>query len=150
MPDALSQAAETEPRRDPMDLASAISLLDPENPEHWTADGKPKMAVLEDLTNGNLTRAEVEDTFPGFTRDTARAKDQQQADAEALTSAAPQPESAMVATAPMGSAGFVGAFVNDREGETPQEYTRRLEDRVAFLEAELAFLRKTFGWPTKE
>lgn len=134
----MSEAAATEPPRNPMDLAAAISLLDPENPDHWTADGKPKMAVLEEFTNGNLTRAEVEEAFPEFNRDTARAKDAE-ADAEL---AVPMVKTAEI----VAKAKEIGSIGDKTSGAVPLSDV----ERIAALEADIAFLRKTLGWPTKE
>ncbi len=65
---ALSAAATTEARTEKMSLADALASLDPANDDHWTADGKPRMEVLENLTGGNLTREDVEAVAPGVTR----------------------------------------------------------------------------------
>ncbi len=70
--DPTTQASETEPRRSTVTLSEALAFLDPENPDHWNKDGSPKMAVLEDLTGGNLTRADAEKDPNYLTRDLAR------------------------------------------------------------------------------
>lgn len=55
-------------------IAAALSKLDPSDDEHWTADGKPKMLALEAFFGrSDITRAQVEQAAPGYTRETARA-----------------------------------------------------------------------------
>lgn len=54
-------------------VAAALKRLDPENDEHWTADGKPKMSALEALMGrADITRAQVDAAVPGFNREKAR------------------------------------------------------------------------------
>jgi hypothetical protein len=54
-------------------VREAVAALDPENDEHWTAGGVPRIdAVEKALGRAGLTRAEVERAVPGYTRDTAR------------------------------------------------------------------------------
>lgn len=133
---ALSQASETTPRVEKMTLAAAVASLDPENEEHWNQDGSPKMSVLEDLTGGNLTRADVDAEFPGLKRDTlanADAGDQPPQDNDHVEVGAEQ-----FATA-----------VGEQAAEHDKTKPPTVEDRLASLEADQAFLRSTFGWPTK-
>jgi uncharacterized protein YceH (UPF0502 family) len=56
----MSMASETEPRTEKMSLADAIASLDHTDDSLWTSDNKPRMEVLEALTGGNLTRADVD------------------------------------------------------------------------------------------
>lgn len=49
-------------------LAEALELLDPAEDSHWTADGLPAIAVLKELTGSHVTREEVTNLRPGFTR----------------------------------------------------------------------------------
>ncbi len=54
-------------------VAAALRQLDPANDEHWTADGKPKMAAVEAvLGRSDVTRADVDAALPGFNREKAR------------------------------------------------------------------------------
>lgn len=52
------------------DLEAALKSLDPKNDEHWTGDGLPRMDALHELTgNAELTRKQVGEAAPNFTRD---------------------------------------------------------------------------------
>jgi len=54
-------------------LRSAILGVDPEDDRLWTAGGQPTMKAVAGLYGSEgITRADVDDTFPGFTRDMAR------------------------------------------------------------------------------
>lgn len=54
----------------PMTIAEAAALLDHSNDAHWTADGKPKMEVIEGLVgDSNVTRADVEAATKGLRRE---------------------------------------------------------------------------------
>ncbi|WPJ68564.1 hypothetical protein OMDBNIEC_00078 [Salmonella phage STP-SP5] len=51
-------------------LIEALLDLDPENPNHWTTDGLPKVDALRFATaNPSLTRDEITEAAPLFTRD---------------------------------------------------------------------------------
>lgn len=51
-------------------IRSAALQLDPEDDAHWTADGLPRIDVLEELTGlKNLLRADVTTALPQITRD---------------------------------------------------------------------------------
>ena len=51
-------------------LLEGLRTLDPTNDAHWTAEGLPRLAVLEELTGKNVTRQDVNATAPGLTRNT--------------------------------------------------------------------------------
>lgn len=54
-------------------INQALSRLDPEDDEAWTADGKPKMSAIEAaMGRSDVTRAQVDAAAPGFDRDAAR------------------------------------------------------------------------------
>jgi hypothetical protein len=56
----------------PMTIDEALKALDKTNTDHWTADGSPRMEVLQELTGDPaLTRRKVLEAAPGFTRETA-------------------------------------------------------------------------------
>lgn len=129
----LSEAAATEPRREPVTLRDALLMLDPANDDHWTAGGLPRMEVLEDFTGGNLTRDEVTALAPDLTRASAAA---------ALADLDSDPEAIPVSEHDLDPApGTVDPGV--LYGSCP------LDERLAELEADMAFLRKQFGWPTR-
>lgn len=53
-------------------ITQALSQLDPADNAHWTADGMPRMDVVEKLVgDSSITRKNVTDAAPDFTRDTA-------------------------------------------------------------------------------
>ncbi len=58
-----------------MKINQALESLDPSNDEHWTADGLPLMDVMSELVKSKreLTRAQVTNASPDFTRERARA-----------------------------------------------------------------------------
>lgn len=51
-------------------LEQALTQLDPKNEDHWTADGAPRMDVLQELTGDPvLTRAKVNQVAANFSRE---------------------------------------------------------------------------------
>lgn len=55
-----------------MNLQTALAQLDPQQEDHWTADGLPRMDVLHQLTNDStIKRQDVTNLSPGLMRDTA-------------------------------------------------------------------------------
>ena len=52
-------------------IIEALNQLDPLNDEHWTADGAPKMDIVNDLIESEdvVTRQDVVDAAPSFTKD---------------------------------------------------------------------------------
>jgi len=76
--DAEPEPGEAEPGRDgegdgQSPITKALSRLDPENDDQWTAEGKPKMSAIEDaLGRSDVTRAQVTAAAPGFDREAAR------------------------------------------------------------------------------
>jgi len=129
----MSQAATTDGA-----ILEALKKLDPDNDEHWTNTGKPAMEAVNALLPAAITRARLDEVAPDFSR--------------------PEPEAeASAASSGESNAGGAGA---EQGGEEPQSgvshtggaveesYTSH-EDRIGALEADIAFLRKQFGWPTK-
>lgn len=56
-------------------IIEALKGLDPENDDHWTDEGKPKISALEVLLGRtDLTRAEVSGADPNFSREVALAE----------------------------------------------------------------------------
>lgn len=59
-----------------MNIAEALKELNPTNDEHWTADGLPRMDVVEGLIGDkSITRADVTNTQPDFNRAAAVSPD---------------------------------------------------------------------------
>jgi hypothetical protein len=52
-----------------MDIREALSNLDPFNDDQWTAEGAPKIDVLKELLGRPVTRQEITDAAPHFTRE---------------------------------------------------------------------------------
>lgn len=73
-----------------MDIKTALVQLDPENGEHWTADGLPRIDAVEGImgTKG-VKRQDITNAAPNFTRDTA-AEQKENADAEGHEAEAPE------------------------------------------------------------
>lgn len=55
-------------------ILAALEKLDPENDEHWTSDGLPRVDVVANLSgHKQVQRAEITSTAPKFTRESAKA-----------------------------------------------------------------------------
>lgn len=52
-------------------LAAALESLNPENNDHWTGDGSPKLESLSSILGEKVSRAMVTEEFPLFNRDFA-------------------------------------------------------------------------------
>jgi hypothetical protein len=53
-------------------LRAAVMKLDPDNVDHWTQAGLPKLSVIDEvLGRAGATRKDVEAAVPGWTRDKA-------------------------------------------------------------------------------
>lgn len=49
-------------------ILEALSQLDTDNNDHWTADGAPRMDVVEQILGENVSRADVTKAAPKFSR----------------------------------------------------------------------------------
>ena len=63
------------------EILEAVRALDPQNDEHWTADGLPRLDAVENLLGSDVSRKTVTDAASSFTRAAA----QELAEAEPLT-----------------------------------------------------------------
>ncbi len=55
-----------------MDIKEALSQLDPLNDDHWTSDGAPRMDAIEAIVGDkSITRKDVVNAAPDFTREKA-------------------------------------------------------------------------------
>jgi hypothetical protein len=136
-------------------LKQALKTLDPSNDEHWTTGGLPRMEVLEALVGKELTRADVEEVAPDLKRSTApelKVADPPPADNDHVAEGADQfpvgtggggPGAASLGEVQGGGGGGAGRDIGDGKK------VGGIEGRVAELEADLAYLRKQFGWPTR-
>jgi len=57
-------------------LEKIIHSLNPDNDDHWTQAGKPRLTVIEDALDGDtgITRADIDNAAPGFDREAAIVK----------------------------------------------------------------------------
>jgi hypothetical protein len=49
-------------------LIEVLKSLDPMDDDHWTGDGLPRLDVLKSRFGGVVTRDEINESFPGFSR----------------------------------------------------------------------------------
>lgn len=82
-----------------MKLTQALATLDPDNDDHWTADGLPLVHIVATaVQNQDITRQQITEAAPDFTRDTWRKQKADMVDAQASTGdelktpAAPEPD----------------------------------------------------------
>lgn len=52
-------------------VAAAVAQLDPENDDHWTQNGEPKVDAVEAIVGGKVSRADIEAAAPDAKRPTA-------------------------------------------------------------------------------
>ena len=70
--DGHEDAGERDPEVDEDPLGAALAQLDPDNDDHWRADGRPAVAALAQITGGMVTKAMVEERFEGGDREAAK------------------------------------------------------------------------------
>lgn len=64
-----------------MNIQETLARLEPGNDAHWTADGMPRLDIIQGLMgDGSLSRKMVIDAAPDFTRASAQAAVDQSAD----------------------------------------------------------------------
>lgn len=74
----VSQAAErfeqtNSSKTEPVKLIEVLKTLDPENPNHWTSQGQPRMdAICKFYGSEGLTRRDIEAVWPEFNRELAK------------------------------------------------------------------------------
>ncbi len=71
-------------------LEVALRSLDPDNNDHWTSDGSPKLDVLTSIIGDRVTRALVTKEFPLYNREYADRQDDPEPKLQ--TSLGPEPE----------------------------------------------------------
>ena len=52
-----------------MDIKEALGTLDKSNDDHWTADGLPRIDVVSAIVGEKVTRAQISEADPDFTRE---------------------------------------------------------------------------------
>lgn len=50
------------------DIASALSMLDPDNDDHWTNAGLPAVEAVSELVGESVTRAQIKTVAPDAKR----------------------------------------------------------------------------------
>lgn len=53
----------------PEQIIEKLQDLDPDNDEHWTQDGAPRMAVIEESLGNEVTREQINEAAPQFSRE---------------------------------------------------------------------------------
>lgn len=150
-PGTLSQAATTEDA-----IIAALSQLDVANDTHWNNDGKPAMDALNALLPAPITRKEVDRVAPDFRRPESAPQSQPPIDNEHVGDGSTQFTQEEIEANDVGKmpatignwAAQPGITLPLTEEELGRPDPR--DQRIAALEADLAFLRKQFGWPTKD
>ena len=59
-----------------MDLREALSQLDTLNDDHWTAEGAPKIDAVKEIVGGPVTRQDIINAAPHFTRENPIVEDE--------------------------------------------------------------------------
>ena len=54
-------------------ITDALGKLDPEDNQDWTSRGFPSVTRLHVMTGMEISRGDIQDAYPGFDREMARA-----------------------------------------------------------------------------
>lgn len=54
-----------------MEIQIALKMLDPQNDDHWTAQGTPRVGAVSELVGVEVSREEITNAAPSFTRKAA-------------------------------------------------------------------------------
>ena len=57
-----------------MDVQLACQMLEPDDDEHWIADGQARVDAVSEILGRETTRDEILVCVPGFSREVARAR----------------------------------------------------------------------------
>jgi len=60
-----------------MDIKKALKLLDKENKGQWTSDGQPLVNAVSHIIGYEVTRKQITDAWPDFSRDTVFEEDKE-------------------------------------------------------------------------
>lgn len=139
-PGTLSEAATTD-----NDILIALNKLDAENDDHWTTTGKPAMEAVNALLPAAITRARLDEVAPNFSRPEASPDNVAVGGGGGGTIAGDEEPKQGVIRETL----HFGQFSNAKPAaDEPAQVS--VEGRVSDLEADVAYLRKQFGWPTKD
>lgn len=75
-------------------IADVLTKLDTANDSHWTADGLPSLETIAGMLGRDVTRKEVTDTAPNFSREALRKADEEDLLGGAPVTRAPTQETA--------------------------------------------------------
>jgi hypothetical protein len=159
-PGTISQAGVTDDA-----IKAALAKLDPANEDHWTNEGKPAMAAVNALLPTHITRDRLEAVAPDFSRPERPAEGASSSgDAGGAGAGAGSEEPQPPVGDPQSPVGDDPGLSNggeSGEGEIApvavepgsnhsESFEAHVLSRLDALEADQAYLRKTFGWPTKD
>ncbi len=51
-----------------LEILNGLQKLDPQNDEHWTTEGLPRLDVLKDIVGAAVTRVQLQEFAKGFNR----------------------------------------------------------------------------------
>jgi len=94
---------------------NALLQLDPDNDNHWTSDGLPRLDTVKFLSSTALTRAELTQLAPGFTRGTPVFEVTQPASTEGEETPAPDAPDVPVGVMQVEAEPEVAVVVGDLE-----------------------------------
>lgn len=116
-------------------ILAALTQYDPDNSEHWTTDGMPKMHVMQEAVPdlANVTRRQVTEAAPDFNREYAHSL--RKAPEPVPTQVAPQAPAVVVETAPV----LVGDPSEPQAKEAPsKDQLERMKDEMDGLDVQIA------------
>lgn len=100
------------------EISDILSQLDPDNDEHWTSEGLPRMEVLEARLERQVKRKDVTDAWPDFTRELARSIDPLD-QAQDPSPAQPVVDESLVQAQPMAAEDDDQADQDDQDDQEP-------------------------------
>jgi hypothetical protein len=128
-----------------MDIKEALMSLDQMDDEQWTKDGSPKLEVVSNLVGKQVSRAEVVDAAPKFSRenmDTSKEEKKPEPDGDATVAAESVPDEEPV---PMDLSELIGVDVSIfakkvLSAATPDELVgieKYLEDSIQMIDKKI-------------
>lgn len=81
-------------------ILAALATLSAENADHWTGDGLPRLDVLNKIVGSPVTRQQVTEAAPGFSKsNTSLEVEGEKPVVQAQASSTPQPQTAVATPA---------------------------------------------------
>lgn len=121
-----------------MSLVNSLAQLDPSNDEHWTTNGDPLLNVVKDIHGSAVTRAQINEAVPGFSRSNFHLAQGENDETEAQAATSTQTES--TENSVEADAG-VDHVEGQQEATDEAEDEETSEDPLKPLEAKAAELR---------